>query len=153
MEDIFAELVDIGVDSKNISIRVLQQKDTWKSFVATISQVRELTIYDSPTWPKDIIVQPFRDTAGSLDKGLSSQMRCEWRPEEDSEYSIFRRHSHTTIFMSPESIITGTPIMTDSRGGITMMRSSQTSMDEAIADTTTRHEKLIWYGYKCYERR
>jgi len=63
------------------------------------------------------------------------------------------RESHTTIFMSPESIITGTPIMTDSRGGITMMRSSQTSMDEAIADTTTRHEKLIWYGYKCYERR
>jgi hypothetical protein len=112
VEDIFAELVDIGVDSKNISIRVLQQKDTWKSFVATISQVRELTIYDSPTWPKDIIVQPFRDTAGSRDKGHSSQKRSntpkkqshdilkhsrsggkyheyktrryEWRPAEDS---------------------------------------------------------------------
>ena len=167
MEDISAELVGIRVDSKNISIRVLQQKDTLKSFVATISQVRELTIYDSPTWPKDIIVQPFRDTAGSRDKEHSSQKRSNTKksihmlsrnaadrvantintkPEDMSgdQKRIHRtadsddRESHTTIIMSPESIITGTPIMTDSHGGITMMRSSQISTEEAISDTTTR---------------
>jgi hypothetical protein len=48
------------------------------------------------------------------------------------------RESHTTIIMSPESIITGTPIMIDSHGGITMMRSSQISTEEAISDTNTR---------------
>ena len=40
-DDIKAELIGIGIQNSNIEVRVLQHKDDWKSFIATIPKVHE----------------------------------------------------------------------------------------------------------------
>ena len=68
VDDISAELVGIGVSSNSTSIRVLQEKDNWKSFVVTVPKDMAKSIYDSPSWPHDINVRPFRANIAGRDK-------------------------------------------------------------------------------------
>jgi hypothetical protein len=58
--------------------------------------------------------------------------------------------SLTRIPMNPESTIAGTPTMTGSHGGITMIRSSQISTEEATADTTTKQISYRIISFNCH---
>ena len=84
-DDITADLVTIGIDIGTIQVRALSQKDNWKSFVVTVTKVKEHAIYKNTTWPKDIIVRPFLEQQGNAKQPFREQQSNAKQPFREQQ--------------------------------------------------------------------
>ena len=81
--DIRHELVLLGIEASDITVRLHHHRDNWKSFEASVPKSMADLVYSNTAWPQGISVQPFRaNHLSHKESNQRDQRQRDQRPRE-----------------------------------------------------------------------
>ena len=85
-EDVQFELSRLGVHIETSNVRILSDKQDWRSFVAKVPKTKEQLVCNHANWAKDLKIRPFR--APGANKSQNAKQNHQPRRKQ------FQRHSN-----------------------------------------------------------
>ena len=97
-EDIKHHIVDIGVKEQDCRIRVLAEKQEYKSFCIDVPGDSYNAVLDRSNWPSGVIIRPFRAPRAAANNHTSTRTTSAQRScRGDNNWNRRSRHQQTVL--------------------------------------------------------